>query len=345
MSEENIFLQVLKRNEDIYRKFFEIETEILTILDFGALFERLVSLIKSKFNVDHAWIALLRDGDLASLLDKLDASGEVSDYLTLVDRADAAGALQECTGPLLMNSGLERLGFLMPEGLDPAPRSMALAPLTLDGRLVGCLVQADASSVRFTPDMDSTLLSQLAVKVSLCLSNVTAHERLARIASCDSLTGLANRRVMEERLHEEFLRAVRYGTPLSVAFVDMDDFKAVNDSLGHEAGDALLAYFAGRLKKMARKIDICARFAGDEFVVILPNTDLEQAQVFMQRVERFFTVSPVPGIDRHVCFSYGVACTADQEATSPEALLKAADTKLYECKACKNSLSSKAAGA
>lgn len=349
MQEHHHFLSLLKRNEDIYRRFFEIETEILTILDFGALFERLVSLIKTKFEVGQAWIAIVRDGDVAGMLDNLDASGDVAGHLVLVDREEAMRAFgaagRACSAPLLVNRDLERFRFLVPPGLDMAGGSMALAPLTLDGKLAGCLVQADADPARFSPDMDSTLLSQLAVKVSLCLSNVTAHERLARIASCDPLTGLCNRRVMEERLHQEFLRAVRYGGPLSVAFVDMDDFKAVNDTLGHEAGDRLLSFFAQRLKRMARKIDICARFAGDEFVVILPNTELAQARAFMERVEGFFRISSVPGLNRYVLFSCGVASSQDPEAVSPEALLRLADRDLYARKALKRQAADKAAEA
>jgi diguanylate cyclase (GGDEF)-like protein len=143
---------------------------------------------------------------------------------------------------------------------------------------------------------------------------------------------------MEERLQAEFLRAQRYGQVLSVAFIDMDDFKGVNDTLGHDAGDAMLAFFAARLQKMARKIDSCARFAGDEFVVILPSTAAAQARAFMDRVEQFFHYSPVPGIDRLVRFSAGVASSADPRATSPALLLKCADEDLFARKAARPGL-------
>lgn len=341
MSTKSRFLEVLKRNEDIYRKFFEIETEILTVLDFGGLFHRLVSLIKAKFAVRHAWIAVVRDGDVARMLGEDGDAGDAEavkdvQHPVFVDHGKVCEELRACEGPILASGDLSRFQGLLPVDLSLPYGSMALAPLTLDGKLAGCLIQADADPERFSPDMDTTLLSQLAVKVSLCLSNVTAHERLARIASRDPLTGLLNRRVMEERLHEEYLRAVRYGAPLSVAFVDMDDFKQVNDTLGHDAGDALLAHFAERLKHMARKIDICARFAGDEFVVILPNTTREQARTFMDRVERYFAVSPVPDLGLHARFSVGVSSTEDAAATSPERLLKLADQELFGQKACRH---------
>ncbi|MBU1003671.1 MAG: sensor domain-containing diguanylate cyclase [Proteobacteria bacterium] len=335
MSENKQIFAVLKRNEEICRKFFEIETAVLTILDFEALFARLVSLIRSKFDVPYVWISIIRGGDLAAMLDNLDASGELRGQLVLVDNEAVLSLLEGRESPILENRSLQLFSPLLP---DPAPmgiRSVAVAPLTLDGKLVGCLNQADTRADRFSPEMDTTLLSQLAIKVSLCLSNVTAHERLARLASRDSLTGLLNRRVMEEKLHEEFLRAQRYGDVLSLAFIDMDDFKKVNDSLGHDAGDAMLVYFSQRLQKMARKIDACARFAGDEFVVILPNTDRQQASAFMERVQRFFALSPVPSIERYVSFSYGVSSTEDGSVTSPAMLLKRADERLFERKATK----------
>lgn len=326
-------LEVLRRNEAIRGKFFEIESEILTILKFEDLFLRLTSLIQQKFAVPHVWLSFFREGDLSCMMECLGGESGLGGRVVLVEREQALPLLDNHPGPILRNSDLGAFAPLMPSPMPMGLRSLAVAPLTLDGRLVGSLNQADVDPARFTPDMDATLLSQLAIRVSLCLSNVTAHEKLARLALCDPLTGLFNRRAMEERLHGEYLRAQRYGTPLSVAFLDMDDFKQVNDGMGHDAGDAMLCFFAGKVRKMARKIDIVARFAGDEFVVILPSTTAEQARAFMERVVQFFRYTPVPGLDRIVRFSFGVASTEDERATSPAALLKLADEELFERKA------------
>lgn len=334
MHDKARILEVLRRNEAIRAKFFEVESEILTILRFEDLFARLVCLIRDKFDIPHVWITLFADGELARLLDGMDAAPECCP-MVLAERGAVLPLLPPRGLPVLDNRDLGRFASLLPRPAPAGLRSLAVAPLTLDGRLVGTLNQADTSPARFRPDMDATLLAQLAVKVSLCLSNVTAHEKLARLALCDPLTGLLNRRAMEERLHAEFLRAQRYGAVLSVAFIDMDDFKGVNDTLGHDAGDAMLAFFATRLQKLARKVDSCARYAGDEFVVILPSTEAGQARAFMDRVEQFFRYSPVPGIDRLVRFSAGVASSADSRATSPALLLKCADEDLFARKAAR----------
>ncbi len=341
MQNQERILNVLKRNEEIHRKFFEVETEILTILDFGSFFERLVELIKSKFQVHDCWITLLLDSAPTFLLENIAGLIEKGEHVVLIEQEKIAGCLLQCHGPLLLNKNLQNFSCILPESVSALPQSMAFAPLKLDGHVVGYLTQADPNQKRFSPEMDATLLAQLAVKASLCLSNVTAHERLARVAARDPLTGLLNRRVLESRLAEEFERAVRFTSLLGVVFIDMDDFKQVNDSLGHDAGDVLLSFFAERLRKMARKIDVCARFAGDEFVLLLPNTNYEQAATFMQRVENFFAIQPVPGIERYVQFSYGIACSADARATSPRKLLKLADLALYTNKSSKVSHRSK----
>ena len=108
-------------------------------------------------------------------------------------------------------------------------QSIAVAPLSLDGDIIGSLNQADFSPLRFKPGIDTSLLEQLALKVSLCLSNVTAHEKLRFLAYHDPLTGLLNRRVMEVVLKREFARSKRYSRPLSLVFIDMDYFKQIND--------------------------------------------------------------------------------------------------------------------
>lgn len=333
MQDKNEIYSIMMRNERICRKFFEIETEILTILDFHALFERLVTLIQEKFSVPYVWISLLEGTELSKLVHAVQGDSSFHGHLVLVSEESGRALLAGRNDPILCNKNISTFYPLFQEGVSRSLGSIAVAPLMLDGELVGSINQADTNPDRFRDDMDSTLLAQMATKVSLCLSNVTAHERLARLAHHDPLTGLLNRRAMEARLREEFHRAHRYKQPLSVVFVDMDDFKKVNDSLGHDAGDAVLAFFAQRFESMTRRIDACARFAGDEFVAILPCTEMQQAEAFMERVVKFFRFTPVPGIDRFVRFSYGLASTEDSSLTSPDILLKRADEELLERKA------------
>jgi diguanylate cyclase (GGDEF)-like protein len=209
--------------------------------------------------------------------------------------------------------------------------------LTLDGEIIGSLNQGDYSEMRYTPGMDTSLLEQLSVKVSICLSNVMAHEKLRALAYWDPLTGLLNRRAMTRVLEREFKRAQRYGTPLSVAFLDVDDFKAVNDRYGHDMGDDVLKYVAVCLLEMTRETDVVARFAGDEFVIILPNISLKQAHKFVERHQAFFLKNPmkVGSLSIPVSISSGVAATEDTAITDAPSLLKKADQILYQAKELK----------
>lgn len=326
--------EILRKNEETARKFFEIESELLSILDYKALCERLVSRIKEKMNVPYVWLTVIRDTLLYDMLKVLLSSPLLMDRIGIMDRAEFLDLFPDRPEPVLINRDVQRHAKLFPHNRPLPVRSMAVAPLTLDGELVGSLNQADPDPERFNPNLDTVLLDQLAVRVSLCLSNVTAHERLRMMATTDSLTGLMNRRTMEQELHAEYLRANRYATPLSVVFVDLDGFKGINDTHGHDAGDECLKFFAVQLREMLREIDLVCRFAGDEFVVVAPNTDKAKAEALMRRAEEHFRSKPLDlsGALTHIRFSYGIAASTDPEAISPAALLKLADTALFEHK-------------
>ncbi len=194
--------------------------------------------------------------------------------------------------------------------------------------------QGDPSPDRFRPGIDTSLLEQLAVKVSLCLSNVIAHEKVRFLAFHDPLTGLLNRRVMDSVLEREYLRARRYRTSLSLVFLDLDHFKEVNDIQGHGVGDEVLKYLAQKLSGFCRKIDVVARYAGDEFLILLPETDKKSAQLLMERICAHFADHPLQlgGKSMPVSFSYGVASVEDAGIGDSRTLLKKADEALYAAK-------------
>jgi diguanylate cyclase (GGDEF)-like protein len=235
---------------------------------------------------------------------------------------------------MLVNAYLRPFYRLLPKNEKYFAKSLAIVPLVLDGELIGSLNLGDFSGFRFQPNMDIFFLSQLAVKISVCLSNVTAREKLKYLATRDALTGLFNRREMENILEREFSRATRYGTPLSLLFIDCDNFKMVNDSYGHSCGDALLRYIADKMMGMIRRDDIAFRLAGDEFVIILPNQTSKEAMKVSERLRSFFQKNPMKFNDTiiPISFSWGIASSEDPEVMSPVALLNKADKHLYEAK-------------
>ena len=160
--------------------------------------------------------------------------------------------------------------------------------------------------------------------------------RLAEQARQDPLTGVTNRRHMEIQLEQEFERATTGDHPLSLAFIDLDDFKKINDRHGHITGDQVLKAFSRQLAAQLRSSDTVARFGGEEFVVIFPSTDEEMAALIIHRVLELISRTPVAEVDGaplYVTFSAGIACHGEHERFAcAEDLLRAADDALYRSK-------------
>ncbi len=328
-------LETLKKNDEIAKKFQALETKILSILDFAGLFEILLDEIRKKFQVPHVWLSFVDADENSDLLQIIGHSKILKTNLNIIPQEIFSSLVPEGTQPLLINDDLKPFYRLLPPIQKFLVKSMAIAPITFEGRIVGSLNQADASILRFSPGINTNLLEQLAVKVSLCLANVTAHEKLKFLAYHDPLTGILNRRVMETILEREFQRSDRYNSPLSLVFLDVDDFKKINDRNGHDVGDRVLVHLAHGIESMVRSSDVVARYAGDEFVVILPETTAEKAEFLMERIKEHFLENPLEVSDTAIpiSISFGVSSNENEAFENPASLLKAADTNLYKMKA------------
>ncbi len=175
------------------------------------------------------------------------------------------------------------------------------------------------------------MLNQFAAHAAMALRNARLMAEVERLANEDGLTGLANRRVFEEVLAREVARSRRTLEPLSLVVFDVDYFKRVNDSLGHQAGDDVLRRVAKALAAAARDIDLVARYGGEEFTVILPNCSLDDAVRVAERMRS--GVSGVGGDDDlpGVTLSAGVAAIPTN-AADEESLIAAADEAMYTSK-------------
>jgi diguanylate cyclase (GGDEF)-like protein len=160
------------------------------------------------------------------------------------------------------------------------------------------------------------------------------HDELTEFALLDPLTGLGNRRSFDKRLRDEVARATRYGTTLSLAMVDLDGFKEVNDGHGHVAGDDVLRRIGTLLGTVMRASDVATRYGGDEFAIILPDTAKTDAWLAAEKLRSALIDTEVELANGHkvkVTGSVGVASFSEQNKTA-ESLLEAADAALYRAK-------------
>lgn len=201
------------------------------------------------------------------------------------------------------------------------------APITVAGNLWGALGAAfDEYLIR--PGVEARL-ERFASLVGLAISNADAWDRLARQALSDPLTGVANRRAFHERLDAELARADRYGRSLSLVLIDLDDFKAVNDQYGHQAGDRVLVLCAQLLSAHSREGELVARIGGEEFAWLMPETDGHGAYEAADRVRTAIETGPFDDVGT-VTVSAG-ACSSEN-ARDAETLFRDADRALYWAK-------------
>jgi uncharacterized protein YigA (DUF484 family) len=178
---EKIF-ERLRINQDIADKFFEIETCILSILNFKDLFERLLSEIGTRFSIPYVWLSMVDESEISPLVGAIEASEELRERLKIIEAAGFLELIEGRTKPLLANGDLKQFYRLFPSSQKYFLKSLAVVPLLLDGRIIGSLNLGDSDPMRYRPGMDTRFLDQLAVKLSICLSNVTAHEKLRLLA-------------------------------------------------------------------------------------------------------------------------------------------------------------------
>jgi diguanylate cyclase (GGDEF)-like protein len=198
-----------------------------------------------------------------------------------------------------------------------------------DGEAIGTLAIFWRGEERQADDEELLALEELAAHAGPAIENARRFREARQLADLDALTMLHNRRYFHETLARECSRAHRYDRQLALVIFDIDDFKAINDRIGHLAGDAVLAGIAERLQSVVRSADIACRVGGDEFAVILPESKLADAEQLYRRVQFAVSARPIGPFDR-LHLSAGIAqLRSDDDAM---AFFERADEALYQAK-------------
>jgi diguanylate cyclase (GGDEF)-like protein len=230
---------------------------------------------------------------------------------------------------------VEHVFQVAPEVRIPAPgaQTAILLPLTVAGTAFGCLAIAKQAAIKLGKDQASSLKAA-GNHLALALRNAMLFREVKIKADHDGLTRIHNRQSFDERITDELKRHQRYRHNLSILLFDLDHFKAVNDTYGHQAGDMVLKEVGGILEESCRDTDFAARFGGEEFVVILPQTSEDQAWVLAERLRGKIENRPFQYADKsfRVTASIGVATLTPGSLEKREDLIRKADQALYQAK-------------
>ena len=209
-------------------------------------------------------------------------------------------------------------------------RPLAAVPLIYQKRFMGVLIVRSDDPTRAWQENEILLLRTVADQVTVAVSHARLFSQMQQQALTDGLTGCFNRRSFEMQLERDLHMATRMRLPLSLILLDLDNFKRVNDTFGHEAGDVALRLLADGLRDELRSVDTAARYGGEEFAVILPQAGIDGAMIVAERLRQRIELMEVPGVG-HVTASLGIA-TFPQHASSRDTLVLAADRALYNAK-------------
>ena len=243
------------------------------------------------------------------------------------------------SGTALVVGNMEEAGLTAsPADRKYRTKSFISYPITLSGRKIGVLNVSDKTGGEQFDEVDLSLLEIIGPQIAVAVERAEWQERATQfqlMSITDPLTGLLNRRYLEERLTDELSRSQRYNYPMSCLMIDIDDFKTYNDRNGHQAGDMALKITAHALKAALRGADVACRYGGEEFCILLPQTSLSEAGVIAERIRqtvsereyRFGKSQPL-GM---VSVSIGISTFAKHIDTA-ESIIAAADRALYNAK-------------
>ena len=334
-------LKQARVNEKKLRRLQIQEMELLGLDSLADVINTLTEEYPRAFDLVQVTLVLVdADNQIQKLLEQLPAGMEqFHGVMLLPDTEYLEGIFRDSPTPRL-GSYEPALHVPLLGHARPVPASVAMLPLLRRGRLIGSLNMGARDSERFAASKDTYFLERLATTVAVCVENAINHERLANLGLTDPLTEVNNRRFFDQRLEEEIMRTMRGKAPLACLLIDVDHFKRINDTYGHQAGDNVLRQVAAVLRQHLRGQDVLARYGGEEFVALLSAATLERAEVIAERIRMALEQRALPqegGEPLRITASIGVSVLHPQQHHGEfkrlgVELVERADQALYRAK-------------
>lgn len=330
----------VRQNEQKLLRIQQQELQFISSSSLSNLIHQILVNYRLEARLDNVTITLIDpEYELQRILSETDAN--LKDHPDLLF-CETERQLKQFFGPSL-SPRLEAYDANTHKFLFPGKEeggSIALLPLIRQNNLIGSLNLGSSNKERFLSHTATDFLQRLAAIVSICLENTVNHERLKRVGLTDTLTGINNRRFFDQRIEEEILLFKRKSLPLTCLLLDIDFFKRINDTYGHQTGDRVLIDVANIIQSQLRGSDVLARYGGEEFSVLLTNTDIKDALDIAERIREHTALYKYFLNDRKqlkVTISIGMATldrkNADNDSNvSSHLLIKNADRALYQAK-------------
>ncbi len=281
------------RNDEKLRRSQKRELRLLQAEDLDALLKVLVGGLRASYQLEYVSVVICDpDYDIRHLLMANGTPVESFPNLLMVESLTGlAPQYIALYKPWLGSFAACDHSMICPGA--SGVKSIAMIPLTHRGKLIGSINLCSSDPDRFTRQHASDFLAHLGIIASFCVENSVNRARLLRSGFTDVLTGWHNRRYLSVRLVEELARARRDQSGLVCLMLDVDHFKRINDTWGHAAGDAVLQELAHRIESQVRASDVAARFGGEEFIVLLPGTEVSSAKLLAERIRQAISESPI----------------------------------------------------
>jgi diguanylate cyclase (GGDEF)-like protein len=334
-------LRELKRTVDELAAFSEIGKTLTSTLDIREVLRLIMQRVEELLRAQN-WSLLLVDEQRGDLYFEL-AVGQGADKLRLsrvaIGEGIAGWAAREGEPLLVLDVDRDpRFSSRFDHLTGFTTKSVLAVPLRSKGRTLGVIELINSPGDLMTgggfSEGDVRTLASIADYAAIALENARNFQRLEELTVVDDHTGLFNSRHLHRQLEIEVARAGRFGRALSLLFMDLDHFKRVNDSHGHQLGSAMLREVGEVLKQNLRSVDVPVRYGGDEFVVLLPETDRTQALVVADRLRAAFKhhrfLAP-RGLSLAITASFGLA-TFPVDGRTEEELMRQADAAMYRVK-------------